>query len=421
MLERYFLKPKTVDRIRQSWLSESIELYATWLENKGYSGTTIRRRVPILVRFASYAREHGATSTADLPNFVMDFAQQWARESVGTRDKSRRKNLIKEVSGPIRQMLSVILPNYTSTTRTRYTATPNFAFTEMFFTYLLEERGLSKWTVRLYDYALRMLQSYLDRIEVSQINQLSPAILSGFVVDIKDQMGKSCLVSVTSAVRVLLRYLYRERLIDRDLSAVVESPQKYKYADYPRSITWDQVRLMLETVDLRTSVGRRDYAILLLLVTYGLRAREVAAITLYDIDWKSERLRIPERKAGHSTAYPLSKICGNAILEYLKKDRPKTADRQLFFHVVAPLAPLTWQGVSCRTSYYLRVAGVDVPRRGSHTLRHTCVQRLVEAEFSFKLIGDYVGHRSPESTRIYSKVDLESLRKLAIGLGEDLI
>jgi integrase len=85
----------------------------------------------------------------------------------------------------------------------------------------------------------------------------------------------------------MLRYLYREGLIDRDLSTVVELPRTYELSNLPRSISWDEVRRMLEAVDRRTATGRRDYAILLLLVTYGLRALEVAAIKLDDIDWKS--------------------------------------------------------------------------------------------------------------------------------------
>src|SRR5207249_5505508 len=121
----------------------------------------------------------------------------------------------------------------------------------------------------------------------------------------------------------------------------VESPQTYRLAKIPRSITWDEVRRLLETVDRRAPAGRRDYAILLLLVTYGLRAREVAALTLDDIDWRQERLRIPERKAGHSTAYPLSPTVGQALLAYLQDGRPKTTARQVFFRVLAPPTPLT--------------------------------------------------------------------------------
>jgi site-specific recombinase XerD len=175
---------------------------------------------------------------------------------------------------------------------------------------------------------------------------------------------------------------------------------------------------MLDAVDRRAVVGRRDYAMLLLLVTYGLRAREVAAL---DLDWRHERLRVPERKAGHSTAYPLSPIVGSAIVEYLQRGRPPTEDRHVFFRVVAPLTPVTYNVVGCQAGRYLRKAGIEVSRPGSHTLRHTCVQRLVDAGFSLKVIGDYVGHRHPSSTQTYSKVDIETLRTVACGPGEEIL
>lgn len=126
-----------------------------------------------------------------------------------------------------------------------------------------------------------------------------------------------------------------------------------------------------------------------------MRAREVAALTVDDIDWKRDRLRIPERKAGHSTAYPLSPTVERTLLAYLQDGRPKTTARQVFFRVLAPPTPLTTAAVSTRASAYLHRAGIDAPRLGSHTLRHTCVQRLVDAEVPFKMIGDYVGHRAP--------------------------
>jgi integrase len=178
---------------------------------------------------------------------------------------------------------------------------------------------------------------------------------------------------------------------------------------------------MLEAVDRRSACGKRDYAILLLLVTYGLRGREVAGLTLDDLDWPQDRLRVPERKAGHSTAYPLSPVVGEGIVDYLKHGRPPTKDRALFIRALAPYQPCGAACISNRASYYLAKAGIAVPRPGSHTLRHSCVQRLVDAKFSLKTIGDYVGHASPNSTRIYAKVDVESLRELALGQGEAVL
>lgn len=201
----------------------------------------------------------------------------------------------------------------------------------------------------------------------------------------------------------------------------MEAAPCYRLAHLPRSITAEEVQTSLDGIDRRTVLGRRDYAMLLLLVTYGLRAREVAALTLDDIEWRHDRLRIPARKAGHSTAYPLSPLVGAAILEYLKAGRPCTCLRQVFFHVAAPCAPVTQAAVSSRAAYYLHRAGIVGPRLGSHTLRHSCVQRLVDAGWSLKAIGDYVGHASAASTEIYSKVAVETLREVALGPGEQLI
>jgi site-specific recombinase XerD len=290
-----------------------------------------------------------------------------------------------------------------------------------FFEYLRQEKGLRETTLISYTQYLRQFASYLQSISLSDPKELSPTVLSGFVTEFRQRVQWASIRNACGVVRVLLRYLYREKAVPRDLSSAVEQPRTYRLSNIPRSITWDEVRRMLEAVDRRTPRGKRDYAILLLLVTYGLRAREVAALTLDDFDWKSERLRIPTRKAGHSTLYPLSPIVGQAIIEYLKLARPQTSCRILFYRALAPRDPLTHSAISLSAAHYLRKAGIKVSRAGSHTLRHTCVQRLVEANFSLKLIGDYVGHRAPSSTEIYSKVDIEALREVAFGDGEEVL
>lgn len=421
MLEDYFSKPTTLDRIRQSWIAPLIEKHLAWMETQGHAKQTIHRRIPLLVQFGEFAKDRGATAIPQLKEYASDFVTYFEERSRCCRPATRQKVFRREVRGCIRQFLCFDDPGYDGRSKSRRTVPPSFPFLEAFYAFLREERGLSKASFRVYDYSLRLLQSYLEQIGVVDIKELSPPILSSFVIDTKDRFGKASLIRVLSPIRVLLRYLFRERILERDLSGVVELPHTYELASLPRSISWDEVRRMLEAVDLRTPVGRRDYAILLLIVTYGLRAREIAAIKLDDIDWKNERLLIKARKAGHSTGYPLSAVVGNTILEYLKKDRPQTKERALFFCMKAPIVPLTWQAVSGRALHYLRLAGIDVPKCGSHTLRHTCVQRLVDAQFSLKMIGDYVGHKSPDATRIYAKVDIESLREMALGLGEDLL
>lgn len=177
----------------------------------------------------------------------------------------------------------------------------------------------------------------------------------------------------------------------------------------------------LSCIDRRSALGKRDYAILLLLAVYGLRAREVAALTLDDIQWRAEALHIRGRKAGHATDYPLARQVGDAIVDYLKHGRPATTDRRIFLVIRAPRGPITGRIVACQARRYLRAAGIQAPRLGSHTLRHSVAQRLVDADFSLKVVGDYLGHRSPSSSRIYGKVAIESLRELALGDGEAIL
>jgi integrase/recombinase XerD len=420
MLENYYLKPQTIDRIRANWLAQPVEQYVTWLHDRGYAARMVFRRVPLLLHFGAYAQSRGAKTWSDLPQHVRGFVDDWVRDHGGNYQTDRaRKSVANAVRGPIEQMLRLLLPDFAVTGRGR-----PFPFTEQvpgFVAHLRDERGLRPATVLIYRHCLRPLETYLKEIKVGSLQELSPTILSAFVTSRREGWGMSMLGSLCAVLRVFLRYLFRERLIPQDLSQSVEGPRQYRLSNIPRSISWAEVERMLAAVDRRSAVGKRDYAILLLLVTYGLRGREVAALTLDDIDWERERLRVPERKAGHSTAYPLSPIVGEAIVDYLKHGRPQKTDRRIFYRVVAPWDPMTAGGVSTRASYYLHKAGVAVPRPGSHTLRHTCVQRLIDAHFPLKTIGDYVGHESPESTAIYAKVSIESLREVALGDGEEVL
>jgi site-specific recombinase XerD len=291
-----------------------------------------------------------------------------------------------------------------------------------FFEYLQAERGLRPASILQYRHHLLRFEVYLARVGISGLAELSPGILSAFVVARKASgLARTSVREMCGILRVFLRYVRRERLVPVDLSDTVDWPQAYRLATIPRSITWGEVGQVLGQVDRRSASGKRDYAILLLLVTYGLRGREVAALTLDDIDWKRERLRIPERKAGHSTAFPLSTVVGNALVDYLKHGRPTTSDRHVFFRALAPVGPITAAAVSSRAAHYLHKAGISVPRPGSHTLRHTCVQRLVDADFPLKTIGDYVGHRSAASTDVYAKVAIDALRQVALGDGEEVL
>lgn len=422
MIEQYYVRPDTVDRIRTSWIFSEIEQYVSWLTENQYSSRSVLRRIPLLVAFGEYAKEHGANQIKDLPDYVEPYVEGWVTQ----RDKCKSKNAARKKMGdcirnPIRQLLRLVVPGYNGRCRPRKPDNPFEAQAPEFLNYLIEEKGLRPRSVYQYRYHLRQFDAYLKRIKSEDLAALSPDILSGFITDYGPRVAWPTMRNACGTLRVFLRYIHREGVLAKDLSAVIEFPQSYRLSGVPRSIAWTEVEQVMAGIDRRTSCGKRDYAMLLLLATYGLRACEVAALTLDDIDWRNDRIKIRERKAGNSTAYPLSSVAGAAIVDYLKNGRQASPERQVFLRAMAPPVPITSAAISCRAIHYLHKAEIDVPRPGSHTFRHSCVQRLVNSDFTLKQIGDFVGHRNASSTQIYSKVAIEALRQVALGDGEEVL
>jgi integrase len=157
----------------------------------------------------------------------------------------------------------------------------------------------------------------------------------------------------------------------------------------------------------------RDRAILILLATYGFRSGEVAGLCLEDLNWESELISFSRPKPRRAQEYPLVSQAGEAILRYLQQVRPRCARREIFLSLKAPFRRLSQGALYHLVSTRLDALGIRIPRRGPHSLRHACAGHLVAEGFSLKEIGDHLGHRSAEATRIYAKVDLVGLREVA--------
>ncbi|HYV00843.1 MAG TPA: site-specific integrase, partial [Actinomycetota bacterium] len=180
MLEEYFVKPSTIDRLRGSWIATEIETYVAWLVDQGFSTRSIWRRVPIALAFGEFARGRGADALGDLPAHIEAFvADRVAGHDART---GPRRPMAKEVRGPVEQMLSVVLPGFEPTGR-RHHPQPFADVVPGFFEYLIEERGLRAASVLGYRHHLDRFEAYLRRIGVASIQELSPTILSAFVVE----------------------------------------------------------------------------------------------------------------------------------------------------------------------------------------------------------------------------------------------
>lgn len=335
MLNRYFIRPTTVDRIRASWIGDPIERYVAWLCEQSYAARNVFVRVPILLRFGEFAQGTGASSWEELPAHVESFVEDWLTRQGREYSPPQRQAAARGIRNPIQQLIRLILPHYAE----NKPCLPN-PFADAvpgFFGFLRKERGLREATLVQYRHYLQRLQDYLHRVGRPLLPDLPLTTVSAFITDSGATIDKRSVQSLCSILKVFFRYLYRVGLMTRDVGKAIESPRRYSFSNLPRSITWSEVERMLQKVDRRSPVGKRDYAILLLLVTYGLRAREVGALTLDDIDWKRDHLHIRGRKAGHSTAYPLASPVGEALLDYLKQGRPATIERAFSFELMRPI------------------------------------------------------------------------------------
>ena len=178
----------------------------------------------------------------------------------------------------------------------------------------------------------------------------------------------------------------------------------------PRAIAADQVRQLLASIDRHTAMGRRDYAILLLLARLGLRSGEVAFLELDDIDWNAGQLSV-RGKSGQRSELPLPAEVGKAIAAYLRRGRPQSTSRRVFLRAKAPIRGFQGaSGVGSIVRHRLQRAGINAPTAGAHQFRHGLATEMLRQGASLGEIGELLGHRHPQTTKIYAKVDLNALR-----------
>src|SRR5262245_15497405 len=242
MLERYFVTPEMLDRIRASWIAKPIEGYVSWMTEHGYAARTVPRRVPLLMQFGAFAAAQGATDLRELPQYVDAFIVEYLRTHGRQPKAAARRNIEKYCRGSIEQMLRATLAVVGIGRPGRHLREPFVSQAAGFFAYLREERGLREPSIQHYRHFLKGFEAYLKRIECHRLRSLSPLLLNAFVTECARTFGPATMVALCSSLRVFLRYLRREGLVGRDLARSVVRPQTYRLSGLPRSIGWDEVR-----------------------------------------------------------------------------------------------------------------------------------------------------------------------------------
>ena len=282
-----------------------------------------------------------------------------------------------------------------------------------FANYMRLERGLSPHTIHNRCWHAQAFLDWLSE-QACSFAEVSLQQVDAFLAT-RGAQGwcRVSIASIASALRSFFVHMAdRGRCADR-FAAGIEGPRMFKHEVLPVGPQWEDVRRLIASADTDRPREIRDRAILLLLAVYGLRCSEVVALSLDDISWKQEILHISRPKQRCKQEYPLTTDVGNAVLRYLQQVRPRCASRSLFLTIKAPVRPLAASSLHYLVTTRMRTLDIHCPRRGPHALRHACATHLVAEGLSLKEIGDHLGHRSPDATRTYAKVDLIGLRQVA--------
>jgi integrase/recombinase XerD len=277
--------------------------------------------------------------------------------------------------------------------------------------WLLGERGVTPGTARGYvDFVLPFVATRL-RGEVLDFAGLTAADITSFVLGACPGRAVGSAKLIVCALRSLLGWLHVTGQVPTSLAAVVPSVAGWRLSGLPKGLEPGELRLLLATCDRRTSTGRRDYAVMLLLARLGLRAGEVAGLGLDDVDWRRGEITV-RGKGDRVERLPLPADVGAAIAAYLRRGRPATAEgRSVFVRVHAPHRALTAGGVTMVVFDGAQRAGLG--KMHAHRLRHTAATAMLRAGSPLAEVGQVLRHRSPLTTAIYAKVDRVALAELA--------
>ena len=404
MLEKFLERLGADQRGQRNPLLVQVLPFADSLTENGYAATTIQSKLVLLIDLGEWLRRRGlAVKDLDerrIETFITD---------------SRRNGLLRRGDRTtLRQLLDHLREHHVVQ---RVTPTcdvsPLAAILDRYEKHLRSERGLTTATIINYlPFARKFLS---DRFGEGPflLKVVRPRDISGFILRHARTMSCRRAQLMTTVFRSFFRFLFQRGELQVDLAPSIPTVADWRLSTLPRYITAEEVIRVLGSCDRHTATGRRDYALLLLLARLGLRAGEIVAMQLDDIDWRSGEILV----RGKGLLYdrmPLPVDVGQALAVYLRHDRPSSKTRRVFVCRKAPQRGFSGPStVSTIVRRALDRAGLHPGFKGAHLLRHSLATSMIRSGASMSEIGEILRHRSPSTTEIYAKLDFEGLRSLA--------
>ncbi len=397
---------------RQAPLGPSIDGFVAAVASTGYTPESLRELLYGVIRFGAFLRRRGMTDlrrleTSDVEAFV-------ARQPIRRCRGKYHYRISRGVRGA-RHLLRYARAAGIAAPESPSPPPLYAALLDEWVAFLERHRGLAPKSLDLYRRHLRRFLEPLGRDATGvRLRRLDADQVRDYVRRVAQGRSRSERKAVVSTLRMFLRFAWDRGYLARDLTDAVERVPSFKQERLPRGPRWEDAQRLLETPDRATALGGRDYAILQILLAYGVRAQQVCRLCLEDIVWRAGTIRFAPLKGGRAVEVPLQPAVGEAVLAYLRAGRSPTDSRHVFLSTCPPFPALAASTITSLVARAFAKAGIPSPHHGSHALRHAWATRLLAEGQSLKTIADLLGDRSLETTRIYAKVDFDRLRSVGL-------
>ena len=402
---KYFINDEfALSRPPEGPVASYVIPFAEWLVDRGYGLVSTRNQVLMAAGFSKWLWQKGielGDISGDHPGrYLLDRAQ---RPKLGD-------------NAALRHLLAFLRSQNAIAEELEADHNPSLVEQHVlaYEQYLQDERALSRQTIINYRPVVRDFLNFRFSDGEVSLTQLRAVDVTNFVQKRISRLNMRRAKIITAALRSFLSYARYRGDITSDLAAAVPIVANWSLSSIPRAIGRNEVTRLLASIDRDTPVGCRDYAMILALARLGIRSSEVVSLELDDIDWVAGQIRV-RGKNGQRHDLPLPADVGKAIVDYLRKPRPRNADCRVFLRDKAPIRGFSGpSGLGCIIRRSLKRAGIDSPTKGAHQFRHGLASEMLRGGASLGEIGEVLGHRHVQTTAIYAKVDLDALRTLAL-------
>ena len=279
--------------------------------------------------------------------------------------------------------------------------------------YMTGVRGATMSTDAQYRRILRPFVDGLCSCDEPEWSKLTAEYVTDFVIRQTTQ-ARAEKGRIVSAVRTFLHFLTAEGIVPREMVRAIPRIRRWRYADLPKRLSAEQLDVVLKACQSEKCGSLRDRAFIALLARLAVRAGELKALRLDDIDWTQGLVHIRQSKTGRGRTLPLAEDAGNLLVSYIREERPVTTCREVFLTSVTPQRPMGNGVATTFVKAFLKKLDLDGPGRGAHSFRHTAASLMVENGATLKEVADVLGHRALSTTGIYVKLDKSSLLEVAL-------